>query len=157
MAALCASAGGLLAGAVINERPDLFAAFIANVPFVDVLNTMLDATLPLTTSEYDEWGDPASSPEIFERIRHYSPYDNVRKQSYPALLVLAGWNDNRVSYWEPAKWVAKIRTQNTGSTPPLLSTAFETGHGGASGRYSGLAEVALQYAFVLKAQGRTGE
>lgn len=152
-----ASAGGLLAGAVINERPDLFAAFIANVPFVDVLNTMLDATLPLTTSEYDEWGDPASSPEIFERIRHYSPYDNVRKQSYPALLVLAGWNDNRVSYWEPAKWVAKIRTQNTGSTPPLLSTAFETGHGGASGRYSGLAEVALQYAFVLKALGRTGE
>ncbi len=145
-----ASAGGLLAGAVLNRRPDLFGAFIANVPFVDVLNTMLDASLPLTTGEYDEWGDPASSREVFERIRAYSPYDNVRAQAYPPLLVLAGWNDNRVAYWEPAKWVARLRLANTGKTPPLLHTAFETGHGGASGRYSALEETALQYAFILQ-------
>ncbi len=105
-------------------------AFIANVPFVDVLNTMLDASLPLTTGEYDEWGDPASSREVFDRIRAYSPYDNVRAQAYPPLLVLAGWNDNRVPYWEAAKWVAKLRVHNTGAIPPLLHTAFETGHGG---------------------------
>jgi len=149
-----ASAGGLLAGAVLNRRPDLFGAYIANVPFVDVLNTMLDATLPLTTSEYDEWGNPEAVREVFDRIRSYSPYDNVTAQPYPAILVLAGWNDNRVSYWEPAKWVARMRALNTGSAPLLLSTAFETGHGGASGRYSGLEEVALQYAFVLQALGR---
>lgn len=148
-----ASAGGLLAGAVLNQRPDLFGAFIANVPFVDVLNTMLDASLPLTTGEYDEWGDPASSREVFDRIRAYSPYDNVRAQAYPPLLVLAGWNDNRVAYWEPAKWVAKLRLANTGKTPPLLRTEFETGHGGASGRYSALEETALQYAFILDALG----
>ncbi len=149
-----ASAGGLLAGAVLNRRPDLFGAYIANVPFVDVLNTMLDATLPLTTSEYDEWGNPEVSREVFDRIRGYSPYDNVTAQPYPAILVLAGWNDNRVSYWEPAKWVARMRALNTGSAPLFLSTAFETGHGGASGRYSGLEEAALQYAFVLQALGR---
>ncbi|MDP5007401.1 MAG: S9 family peptidase [Verrucomicrobiales bacterium] len=149
-----ASAGGLLAGAVLNRRPDLFGAYIANVPFVDVLNTMLDATLPLTTSEYDEWGNPEAVREVFDRIRGYSPYDNVKAQAYPAILVLAGWNDNRVSYWEPAKWVARMRAVGTGTAPLYLSTAFETGHGGASGRYSGLEEVALQYAFVLKALGR---
>ena len=149
-----ASAGGLLAGAVLNRRPDLFGAFIANVPFVDVLNTMLDAGLPLTTGEYDEWGDPASSREVFDRLRAYSPYDNVRSQAYPPLLVLAGWNDNRVPYWEAAKWVARLRVHNTGATPPLLHTAFETGHGGASGRYGELEEVALQYAFVLKSLGK---
>lgn len=148
-----ASAGGLLAGAVLNRRPDLFGAFIANVPFVDVLNTMLDATLPLTTGEYDEWGDPASSREIFDRIRAYSPYDNVRAQAYPPMLVLAGWNDNRVAYWEPAKWVAKLRLENTGKMPPLLHTEFETGHGGASGRYSALEQTALQYAFILDSLG----
>jgi oligopeptidase B len=149
-----ASAGGLLAGAVLNRRPDLFGAFIANVPFVDVLNTMLDAGLPLTTGEYDEWGDPASSREVFDRLRAYSPYDNVRSQAYPPLLVLAGWNDNRVPYWEAAKWVARLRVHNTGATPPLLHTAFETGHGGASGRYGELEEVALQYAFVLRSLGK---
>jgi len=149
-----ASAGGLLAGAVLNRHPDLFGAFIANVPFVDVLNTMLDASLPLTTGEYDEWGNPSASREAFERIRSYSPYDNVRVQYYPPLLVLAGWNDNRVAYWEPAKWVAKLRTHNTGPVPPLLHTAFETGHGGASGRYSELEEIAMQYAFVLDRVGR---
>ena len=151
-----ASAGGLLAGAVLNEDPSLFAGFIANVPFVDVLNTMLDATLPLTTGEYDEWGDPAGSREVFDRIRAYSPYDNVREQAYPPLLVLAGWNDNRVAYWEPAKWVAKLRVHNTGPVPPLLRTDFDTGHGGASGRYGELDEIAWQYAFVLKCLGRDG-
>ena len=148
-----ASAGGLLAGAVLNRRPDLFGAFIANVPFVDVLNTMLDASLPLTTGEYDEWGDPAVTREVFDRIRAYSPYDNVRAQAYPPILVLAGWNDNRVPYWEAAKWVAKLRVHNTGPVPPLLHTAFETGHGGASGRYRELDEIAMQYAFVLKSLG----
>lgn len=151
-----ASAGGLLAGAVLNQRPDLFGAYVANVPFVDVLNTMLDASLPLTTGEYDEWGNPEASRAIFERIRSYSPYDNVRAQDYPPMLILAGWNDNRVAYWEPAKWVARLRAVKTGSAPLLLSTAFETGHGGASGRYSGLEEVALQYAFILKSLGREG-
>ena len=145
-----ASAGGLLAGAVLNERPDLFAAFIANVPFVDVLNTMLDASLPLTTSEYEEWGDPASSRIVFDRIRAYAPYENVGARAYPPILALAGWNDNRVPYWEAAKWVAKLRLLNTGETPPLLHTAFETGHGGASGRYRELEEIALQFAFLLK-------
>ena len=148
-----ASAGGLLAGAVLNRRPDLFGAFIANVPFVDVLNTMLDASLPLTTGEYDEWGDPAGTRGVFDRIRAYSPYDNVRAQAYPPILVLAGWNDNRVPYWEAAKWVAKLRVHNTGPVPPLLHTAFETGHGGASGRYRELDEIAMQYAFVLKSLG----
>ena len=149
-----ASAGGLLAGAVLNERPDLFGAYIANVPFVDVLNTMLDASLPLTTGEYDEWGNPETSREVFDRIRRYSPYDNVKAQAYPPMLILAGWNDNRVSYWEPAKWTARLREMKTGAAPLFLSTAFETGHGGASGRYSGLEEVALQYAFILKSLGR---
>ena len=149
-----ASAGGLLAGAVLNERPDLFGAYIANVPFVDVLNTMLDASLPLTTGEYDEWGNPETSREVFDRIRSYSPYDNVKAQAYPPMLVLAGWNDNRVAYWEPAKWIARLRVMKTGTAPLFLFTAFETGHGGASGRYSGLEEVALQYAFILKSLGR---
>lgn len=150
-----ASAGGLLAGAVLNRRPDLFKAYVANVPFVDVLNTMLDASLPLTTGEYDEWGNPEASREVFDRIRAYSPYDNVKAQDYPAVLVLAGWNDNRVAYWEPAKWVAKMRVFNTGKAPLLLHTAFETGHGGSSGRYSALDEIALQYAFILDQLGRT--
>lgn len=149
-----ASAGGLLAGAVLNERPDLFAAFVANVPFVDVLNTMLDASLPLTTGEYEEWGDPSSSRLVFDRIRAYSPYDNVGSSAYPPILALAGWNDNRVPYWEAAKWIAKLRVFNTGATPPLLHTAFETGHGGASGRYRELDEIALRYAFVLRHIGR---
>ncbi|MEQ1841995.1 MAG: prolyl oligopeptidase family serine peptidase, partial [Verrucomicrobiales bacterium] len=149
-----ASAGGLLAGAVLNQRPDLFRAYVANVPFVDVLNTMLDASLPLTTGEYDEWGNPEASREVFDRIRAYSPYDNVKAQDYPAILVLAGWTDNRVAYWEPAKWVARMRALNTGKAPLLLHTAFETGHGGSSGRYSALDEIALQYAFVLDQLGR---
>lgn len=149
-----ASAGGLLAGAVLNVRPEFFAGFVANVPFVDVLNTMLDASIPLTTGEYDEWGNPEATREVFDRIRSYSPYDNVETKSYPPILVMAGWNDNRVAYWEPAKWVAKMRALNGGQPTLVLSTEFETGHGGASGRYSGLEEVALQYAFVLNSTGR---
>lgn len=151
------SAGGLLVGAVINQRPDLFCAFIADVPFVDVLNTMLDPTIPLTTSEYDEWGNPSATRAEFDRIRAYSPYDNVAAQDYPALLALAGWNDNRVPYWEAAKWVAKLRATKTDDRMLVLSTEFEVGHGGASGRYSRLEEVALQYAFLLKATGRVGK
>ena len=151
------SAGGLLVGAVMNQRPDLFCAFIADVPFVDVLNTMLDPTIPLTTSEYDEWGNPSATRAEFDRIRAYSPYDNVAAQDYPALLALAGWNDNRVPYWEAAKWVAKLRANKTDDRLLVLSTEFEVGHGGASGRYSRLEEVALQFAFLLKATGRVGE
>jgi len=151
------SAGGLLVGAVMNQRPDLFCAFIADVPFVDVLNTMLDPTIPLTTSEYDEWGNPSATRAEFDRIRAYSPYDNVAPRDYPALLALAGWNDNRVPYWEAAKWVAKLRADKTDDRLLVLSTEFEVGHGGASGRYSRLEEVALQYAFLLKVTGRTAK
>ena len=151
------SAGGLLAGAVVNQHPELFRAFIADVPFVDVLNTMLDASIPLTTSEYDEWGDPSATREEFDRIRAYSPYDNVVAQDYPAMLVLAGWNDNRVPYWEAAKWAAKLRAKKTDENLLLLRTEFDVGHGGASGRYSRLEEVALKYAFLLKVTGRVGE
>ena len=157
---LCAyggSAGGLLVGAVMNQRPELFRAVIADVPFVDVLNTMLDASIPLTTSEYDEWGNPSATVEEFERIRDYSPYDNVAAQDYPALLALAGWNDNRVPYWEAAKWVAKLRAKKTDDNLLLLSTEFEVGHGGASGRYRRLEEVALKYAFLLRMTGRMHE
>lgn len=151
------SAGGLLAGAVVNQRPELFRAFIADVPFVDVLNTMLDASIPLTTSEYDEWGNPSATREEFDRIRAYSPYDNVVAQDYPAMLVLAGWNDNRVPYWEAAKWVARLRAKKTDENLLLLSTEFDVGHGGASGRYSRLEEVALKFAFLLKETQRVGE
>lgn len=149
-----ASAGGLLAGAVLNHRPDLFRAFVADVPFVDVLNTMLDPTLPLTTEEYTEWGNPTDSAEAYHRIMGYAPYENVKAQDYPAMLVLAGWNDSRVPYWEAAKWVAKLRLTKTDNQPLLLDTQFETGHGGASGRYQALEETALQYAFLISILGR---
>lgn len=144
-----ASAGGLLAGTVLNLRPDLFRAYVADVPFVDVLNTMLDPTLPLTTEEYTEWGNPTDSAEAYHRIKVYAPYENVKAQKYPAMLVLAGWNDSRVPYWEAAKWVAKLRASKTDDQPLLLDTQFETGHGGASGRYQALEETALQYAFLI--------
>jgi len=143
-----ASAGGLLVGAVLNARPDLFGAAVADVPFVDVLTTMFDATLPLTVLEYDEWGDP-NDHEGYEVIVSYSPYDNVRAQAYPPMLVLAGLSDPRVGYWEPAKWVAKLRATATGSAPLLLHTNMEAGHGGASDRYEALWESARWYAFVL--------
>ena len=146
------SAGGLLIGAVLNQRPELFQAAIAEVPFVDVLNTMLDPDLPLTVTEYDEWGNP-QEPEVDERIKAYAPYENVSAQAYPAMLVIAGYNDSRVQYWEAAKWVAQLRATKTDDNLLLLKAELGAGHGGMSGRYQGLRDVALEYAFVFKALG----
>jgi oligopeptidase B len=147
------SAGGLLMGAVINLRPDLFKGVVAKVPFVDVLNTMLDASLPLTTAEYIEWGNPNVKAE-YGWMRAYSPYDNLKRQAYPALLVTTALNDSQVPYWEGAKWVAKLRTLKTDQNPLLLKTSLEpAGHGGASGRYDALKEVAFDYAFLLSVLG----
>lgn len=143
------SAGGLIAGYSINERPDLFRAFIADVPFVDALNTQCDPSIPLVIGEYEEWGNPTDLAE-FEALRLYTPYETIKPQSYPALYVTAGWNDPRVMYWEPAKWVAKIRSVNTSQNPILLLTQFASGHGGTTGRYGNLIDVAKQYAFILK-------
>ncbi|MFS2127516.1 S9 family peptidase [Pseudomonas sp. Pseusp97] len=149
------SAGGLLIGAVLNQRPQLFAAAIAEVPFVDVLNSMLNPDLPLTVTEYDEWGNP-QEPEVYERIRAYAPYENVSAQDYPALLVVAGYNDSRVQYWEAAKWVARLRVSKTDEHLLLLKTDLGAGHGGMSGRYQGLKDVALEYAFLFKVLGIEG-
>src|SRR5665213_913427 len=142
------SAGGLLVGAVVNLRPDLFAAVIAGVPFVDSLNTALDASLPLTIGEYEEFGDPSIS-EFYAYMKSHAPYENVKAQAYPAMLVTAGLNDPRVSYWEPAKWVAKLRALKTNDRPLLLKTNLGSGHFGASGRYEYLKETATEYAFLL--------
>ncbi|MBI3208547.1 MAG: S9 family peptidase [Candidatus Solibacter usitatus] len=150
LAILGGSAGGLLMGAVINMRPELFHAVIAKVPFVDVLNTATDPTLPLTVIEYDEWGNSNEKP-FWELIRSYSPYDNIQPKPYPNMLVTAGLNDPRVSYWEPAKWVAKLRALKTSDNLLLLRTNLAAGHGGASGRYDKLRETAQDYAFLLKA------
>ncbi len=146
------SAGGLLMGAVTNMRPDLFAVVIAGVPFVDALNTMLDPTLPLTIGEYEEWGNPEERP-YYDYIRSYSPYDNVTSKAYPAMLITAGLNDPRVSYWEPAKWTAKLRALKTDKNLLLLKTEMGSGHFGASGRYEYLKETAFNYAFLLTALG----
>ena len=146
------SAGGLLMGAVSNMRPDLFKAVVSQVPFVDVLNTMLDASLPLTTSEYIEWGNPNEKP-AYEYMKKYSPYDNVGKKNYPAMLVKVSVNDSQVPYWEGAKLVAKMRTMKTDNNPLLLKVNFGAGHGGASGRYDALREVAFDYAFMLWQMG----
>jgi oligopeptidase B len=146
------SAGGMLMGVVVNWRPDLFKAVVAHVPFVDVLSTMLDGTLPLTTLEYNEWGNPEQQ-EYYEYIKQYSPYDNVRAQGYPNMLITAGISDPRVTYWEPAKWVARLRDVKTDDNLLLLKTNMEAGHSGASGRFERLKEVALEYAFILKAFG----
>jgi oligopeptidase B len=143
------SAGGLLIGAVLNQRPELFKAAIAEVPFVDVLNTMLDPDLPLTVTEYDEWGNP-QEPEVYTRIKAYAPYENVSAQAYPAMLVIAGYNDSRVQYWEAAKWVAKLRAHKIDDNLLLLKTELGAGHGGMSGRYQGLRDVALEYGFIFK-------
>jgi oligopeptidase B len=144
------SAGGMVMGTVANLAASLFGGLIAEVPFVDVLNTMLDDTLPLTPPEWREWGNPIVDRRAFETIRSYSPYDNVRAQPYPAMLVLAGLTDPRVTYWEPAKWVAKLRATMTGGGPIMLKTNMDAGHGGASGRFEQLEEVALAYAFALQ-------
>ena len=142
------SAGGLLMGAVANLRPDLFRAVVAEVPFLDVINTMLDASLPLTTGEYEECGNPQDK-EYFEYMLSYSPYDNIERKAYPAMLVETSLNDSQVMYWEPAKYVAKLRTMKTDASPLLLKTNLEAGHGGASGRYDYLRELAFTYAFIL--------
>jgi oligopeptidase B len=142
------SAGGLLMGAIVNMRPELYKGVIAAVPFVDVVTTMLDETIPLTTSEYDEWGNP-NDPEYYDYMLSYSPYDQVSMQSYPNLLITAGLHDSQVQYWEPAKWTAKLREYNTGDNLILLHTNLEAGHGGASGRFSRLREIAMQYAFCI--------
>ena len=142
------SAGGLLIGNVINQRPELFAAAVADVPFVDVWNTMNNPALPLTIGEYEEWGDP-NEPAVAERIRSYAPYEQVTEQAYPAMFVTAGYHDMRVQYWEAAKWVAKLRHSKTDDQPLLLRTQMTAGHGGASGRYQSMKELAEEYSFLL--------
>lgn len=148
------SAGGMLMGAVANRSGELFAGIVAEVPFVDVLNTMLDDKLPLTPPEWPEWGNPIASETDFKTILSYSPYDNVAAKDYPAILAMGGLTDPRVTYWEPAKWVAKLRTTMTGGGPVLLRINMGAGHGGASGRFSRLDEVAIVYAFALWAVGK---
>ena len=147
------SAGGLLIGAVVNMRPDLFAAAHAAVPFVDVLNTMLDPSIPLTTGEYEEWGDP-NVDEYYFYIKSYSPYDNVAAQDYPSILITASLNDPRVHFWEPAKWAAKLRALKTDDNPLVLEIKMGAGHGGASGRYKRFEEVAFEYAFIIDRVGK---
>ena len=149
MIAYGGSAGGMLVGAVANMRPDLWAGIIAAVPFVDVLGTMSDITLPLTPPEWPEWGNPLEDPAAYDYIAGYSPYDNVRAQAYPAILATGGLSDPRVTYWEPAKWIARVRDLNTGPAPALLKINLDAGHGGASGRFDFLKEIALDYAFAL--------
>ncbi len=143
------SAGGLLMGAVVNMRPELFRAVVSQVPFVDVMNTMLDASLPLTVPEYEEWGNP-NEPEAFQLMLSYSPYDNLKSAAYPAMLVKTSLYDSQVMYWEPAKYVARLRTLDGGEKPILLHTNMTAGHGGASGRYDYLREIAFDYAFLLR-------
>lgn len=148
------SAGGMLMGAIANMAPEKFAGIIASVPFVDVLTTMLDDTLPLTPPEWLEWGNPLASIEQYQWIAAYSPYDNVKAQAYPAILAQSGLTDPRVTYWEPTKWVAKLRDYNTSDNPILLKTNMDAGHGGKSGRFESLHETALEYAFALKVVGK---
>jgi len=146
------SAGGLLVGAVVNMRPELFRGVIAAVPFVDVVTTMLDPSVPLTTGEYDEWGDP-NQKDYYDYMLSYSPYDNVESKEYPNMLVTTGLHDSQVQYWEPAKWVAKLRALKTDDSRLLLKTNMDAGHGGVSGRYRRYRELAFQYAFLLDLLG----
>jgi oligopeptidase B len=146
------SAGGLLMGAVANFRPELFRAVVADVPFVDVINTMLDASLPLTAQEWEQWGNPRNL-EHYAYLRSYSPYDNVEAKTYPTMLVTTSLNDSQVMYFEPAKWVAKLRATKTDRNPLYLKTNMAGGHGGSSGRYDRLREIAFRYAFMLDAVG----
>lgn len=152
MFAMGGSAGGLLVGAVANMAPELFKGIIANVPFVDVVTTMLDESIPLTTGEYDEWGNP-NVKEYYDYMLSYSPYDNVERKAYPAMLVTTGLHDSQVQYWEPAKWVAKLRELKTDDNPLIFKVNMEVGHGGASGRFEPFHEVALEYAFMLSLIG----
>ncbi len=146
------SAGGLLMGAIVNLRPDLYRAIVSHVPFVDVMNTMLDPTLPLTVPEYEEWGDP-NQKDAFEYMLSYSPYDNLETNAYPAMLVKTSLHDSQVMYWEPAKYVAKLRTLKSDEHHLILHTNLTAGHGGASGRYDYLKEIATDYAFLLRELG----
>jgi oligopeptidase B len=150
--AMGGSAGGLLMGAVVNMRPELWKGIVAQVPFVDVINTMSDASIPLTTNEYDEWGNPANK-ESYEYMKSYSPYDNVEKKAYPHMLVTTGLHDSQVQYFEPAKWVAKLRDMKTDSNYVLLYTNMEAGHGGASGRFKVLRDRAREFAFLFALEG----
>ncbi len=152
--AMGGSAGGLLMGAVINMEPAMWGGIIAAVPFVDVVTTMLDETIPLTTGEFDEWGNPKEK-ESYDYMKSYSPYDNVKAQDYPPMLVTTGLHDSQVQYWEPAKWVARLRELKTNNNPLLLHTNMDAGHGGASGRFKQFKETALQYAFLLDLAGKT--
>ncbi len=147
------SAGGLLMGAVVNMRPDLWKGVIAAVPFVDVVTTMLDETIPLTTGEFDEWGNPKNE-EYYHYIKSYSPYDNVEAKDYPAMMVTTGLHDSQVQYWEPAKWVAKLREMKTDKNPLLMYCNMDTGHGGASGRFERYKETAMEYSFLLDLAGK---
>ena len=142
------SAGGLLMGAVVNMAPQLYKGVIASVPFVDVVTTMMDESIPLTTGEYDEWGNP-NEQEYYEYMLSYSPYDQVKAQAYPAMYVSTGLHDSQVQYWEPAKWVAKLRELKTDNHPLYLDTNMDAGHGGASGRFEALKETAKEYSFLL--------
>ena len=146
------SAGGLLMGAVINMKPELWKGVIAQVPFVDVVNTMLDETIPLTTNEYDEWGNP-NNKEAYAYMKSYSPYENIERKSYPNLLITTGLHDSQVQYFEPAKWIAKLRDMKTGNNVVFLKTDMEYGHGGASGRFDYIKDIALNYAFMFKLEG----
>lgn len=152
--AMGGSAGGLLMGAIINQAPELYNGVVAQVPFVDVVTTMLDDSIPLTTGEYDEWGNP-NEKVYYDYMKSYSPYDNIEKKNYPNMLVTTGLHDSQVQYWEPAKWVAKLRELKTDNNLLLLETNMEAGHGGASGRFEALKEVALEYAFIFKMEGIT--
>lgn len=154
--AMGGSAGGLLMGAVINDNPELWAGVVAAVPFVDVITTMLDESIPLTTGEYDEWGNP-NDKTYYDYIKSYSPYDNVTAQAYPPLLITTGYHDSQVQYWEPAKWAAKLRDYKTNDAPVLMYCNMETGHGGASGRFEQIKEIAMEYAFILDLAGKTEE
>jgi oligopeptidase B len=146
----------MLMGAVANMRPDLFRGIFAEVPFVDVLNTMCDETLPLTPPEWAEWGNPIEDPETYRYIASYSPYDNARAQAHPHILATCGLTDPRVTYWEPAKWVARLRALKTNDNVVLLRTNMEAGHAGASGRFDKIEEVALVYAFALWVSAKAG-
>ena len=146
------STGSLLMGAVMNMRPDLFHGVIAQVPFVDVVTTMLDASIPLTTFEYDEWGNPNEKP-YYDYMLSYSPYDNVKAKEYPNLLVTTSLHDSQVQYWEPAKWVAKLRAMKTDRNRLIFKITMEAGHGGPSGRFKEYRETAFHYAFLLDLEG----
>jgi oligopeptidase B len=153
--AMGGSAGGLLVGAVANMAPDRYAGIVAHVPFVDVVTTMLDESIPLTTNEFDEWGNP-QDPAFYRYMLSYSPYDNVAEQDYPAMLVTTGLWDSQVQYWEPVKWVARLRDRKTDDRPLLLHVNMDAGHGGRSGRYRRLEQTAMEYGFVLDRAGLGG-